>query len=82
MGFRDLKNFNSTLLAKQLWWIHTYPDSLLAKTLKCRYLLDSNIWETKLGHNPSFAWKSIWGARKILEKGTRWRIGNALSVAI
>lgn len=82
MGFRDLENFNSTLLAKLLWRVHLHPNTLLARTLKCRYFLNSNIWDTKLGYKPSYAWRSIWGSRVVLERATRWRIGNRLLVAI
>lgn len=82
MGFRDLEKSNLALLAKQLWTLHSYLNSLLAQTLKSKYFPDSNIWETPLGYNSSFAWRSIWSARSLLEKGTRWRIGNGSSIKI
>ena len=34
----------------------------------------------KLG--ASYAWSSIAGARYVLEKGLRWRVGNGLSIHI
>lgn len=82
MGFWDLDKFNSALLAKQLWRLHTVPNSLLARTLKSKYYPNASIWEAKLGHNPSFSWRNMWGARFILEKGTRWRIGDGRTVQI
>ncbi|XP_035545068.1 uncharacterized protein LOC118348173 [Juglans regia] len=35
-----------------------------------------------LGRNPSFTWRGIWEARKWLEAGCRWRIGNGRTVHI
>lgn len=82
MGFRNLEKFNLALLAKKLCRLHVYPNSFLAKTLKSKYSPNSSIWETPLGYNPSFAWKSMWSARPVLEKGCRWRIGNGLNMNI
>lgn len=82
MGFQDLDRFNSALLAKQLWRLHMVPDSLLARTLKSKYYPHASIWGSKLGYNPSFSWRNMWSARFILEKGTRWRIGDGRTVQI
>ncbi|KAF5468190.1 hypothetical protein F2P56_012365 [Juglans regia] len=35
-----------------------------------------------LGYNPSYTWKGIWEARKILLKGCQMRIGNELTARI
>ncbi|KAK9990735.1 hypothetical protein SO802_025720 [Lithocarpus litseifolius] len=37
MGFRQIKQFNLTLLAKQGWWLQTMQDSLLYRLFKARY---------------------------------------------
>lgn len=37
MGFRNLKDFNTALLAKQCWRLIHEPDSLLARMLKDWY---------------------------------------------
>lgn len=55
LGFRDLKLFNSSLLAKQLWRLHCYPTSLLAQSLKARYFPNSSVWEAHAGLNPSYS---------------------------
>lgn len=82
LGFRNFEAFNEALLAKQLWRIHSHPDTLLAKILKARYFPSKSLWDTEVGYQPSYAWRSIWGARKLLEKGVRWRIGNGQQVRI
>lgn len=82
LGFRDLNLFNDALLAKQLWRFHTHPHSLLARSLKAKYFPSSSIWETNVGFNPSYAWRSMWGSRYLLEMGSRWRIGNGRDVKI
>ena len=56
LGFRDFKEFNIALLAKQLWRILRYPNSLLSRVLKGRYFRYSNIMESKPANSPSFVW--------------------------
>ncbi|KAL3813976.1 hypothetical protein ACJIZ3_015244 [Penstemon smallii] len=82
LGFRDLETFNKALLAKQLWRLMENPDTLLGKILKARYFPHSDILGSTLGSNPSFTWRSMWGAKDILEAGIRWRIGNGCTVNV
>ncbi|XP_058787163.1 uncharacterized protein LOC131661587 [Vicia villosa] len=35
-----------------------------------------------MGYNPSYAWRSIMGAREVVERGARWQIGNGEKVNI
>jgi hypothetical protein len=63
LGFRDLHSFNLAMIAKQGWNIMTKPHSLVAKLYKARYFPNSSLFESKLGHNPSYAWRGIWKAR-------------------
>ena len=35
-----------------------------------------------MGHNPSYAWRSIWNAMEIVHEGSRWRVGDGISINI
>ncbi|KAA3462160.1 reverse transcriptase [Gossypium australe] len=76
LGFKDLESFNLALLAKQGWKILMQPNCLFACVMKSKYFPKGDFMNAELGSYPSFTWQSIWGARHILEKGIRWRVGN------
>ncbi|KAA3485159.1 reverse transcriptase [Gossypium australe] len=82
MGFRDLSFFNKALLAKQAWRLLTQPDCLLAKVYKARYFPFTNFLSASVGSYPSFTWRSICGARELIDNGLIWRIGNGKMVNI
>jgi ribonuclease HI len=82
MGFRDLSVFNQALLAKQCWQLWTSPDSLTAQIFKSKYYPNCSILEAQLGTKPSFSWRSIQGACKIVSDGLIWRIGEGSKVKI
>ncbi|GAA0184346.1 hypothetical protein LIER_31634 [Lithospermum erythrorhizon] len=73
---------NMALFVKQGWRILTRQASLLFKILKGRYFHRSSFLNAKVGANPSFGWRSILEARKLLQKGVRWRIGDGISIVI
>ncbi|CAJ2647461.1 unnamed protein product [Trifolium pratense] len=82
MGFRDLHTFNLAMIAKQGWNIITKPHTLMAKIYKARYFPDSSLFESQIGHNPSYAWRGIWKARHILMNGCRWIIGSGTNIKV
>lgn len=45
LGFRNLTAFNKSLLAKQVWRIINYPNSLMARVLKGKYFKNSDVME-------------------------------------
>ncbi|PNX94584.1 ribonuclease H, partial [Trifolium pratense] len=38
--------------------------------------------EAKLGHNPSYVWRSIHTSRVVVRRGLRWRLGNGEKVSV
>lgn len=64
------------MLAKQSWQILRQLNSLLPKMLQGKYFKTENFLNVDLGHNPSYAWRSILRGRSLFEKGYRWNVGN------
>ncbi|KAL9667486.1 hypothetical protein QQ045_001847 [Rhodiola kirilowii] len=69
LGFRKLELMNLALLAKQRWRILTEPNMLVSKILKAKYFPDSDLLNAAVGSRPSFAWRGIMEAVKIIKYG-------------
>jgi hypothetical protein len=82
MGFRGFEEFHQALLGKQCWRIISNQDSLFAKNFKSRYFPRTGFMEAQIGYQPSYAWRSIFNAKKVIEMGSRWSIGNGQQVRI
>ncbi|KAA3481446.1 reverse transcriptase [Gossypium australe] len=82
MGFRNMAQFNISLLAKQGWRLLNYPDSLVAQVFKAKYFPESNFLNSRLGNSCSYVWQSIWATKATLEKGLIWKIGMGMKISI
>ncbi|KAG7578757.1 Ribonuclease H-like superfamily [Arabidopsis thaliana x Arabidopsis arenosa] len=82
IGFRNVDDFNSALLAKQLWRLITVPDSLFARVFKGRYYRKSNPLENIKSYSPSYGWRSICSARSLVNKGLIKRVGSGNSISV
>ena len=82
IGFRMIHEFNLALLAKQLWRLVQYPDSLVARVLKGRYYIMSSPLRKISVSSPSYVWNSISAARKILLLGIRQKIHSGYEVNV
>jgi ribonuclease HI len=80
LGYRDLESFNRAMLAKQCWRLLNWPDSLAARVLKEKYYPGGPFLDSNLGKKPSYAWRSIWQAKPLLQEGLIWRVGNGLRI--
>ncbi|KAL0848127.1 hypothetical protein Bca101_021374 [Brassica carinata] len=76
LGFKDIEAFNLALLGKQLWRILSHKDSLLSRVFKSRYFAKADPLSAGLGSRPSYAWRSIYAAQKLIQQGARVLIGN------
>ncbi|XP_013624915.1 PREDICTED: uncharacterized protein LOC106331124 [Brassica oleracea var. oleracea] len=82
LGFRNFRDFNLALLAKQVWRLLTRPNSLLARVLKGRYYRHSNPLTTAKANNPSFGWNSLMAAKHVLQDGLRRTIGSGAETRV
>ena len=82
LDFKEIKNFNEALLAKQVWRMLKNPDSLCHRVFKAQFFPDCSILEATNTANGSYAWKSILSAWNAVQKGVVWRIGDGKLVCI
>jgi hypothetical protein len=82
LGYRDLELFNMALLAKQGWRIMQNEGSLVAQVLKKKYFSKESFLSSRLGNNPSYVWRSIWGAKRLVQSGMIWGVGDGNSIKI
>ncbi|XP_074270231.1 uncharacterized protein LOC141593178 [Silene latifolia] len=79
LGVSDFAILNCSMIAllgKQAWRLVTEPDCLWARVMKARYYYTRDFMTADVGYRPSYTWRSIVGAREVLECGLRKRIGN------
>ncbi|XP_048608697.1 uncharacterized protein LOC106363524 [Brassica napus] len=82
IGFRMIHEFNLALLAKQLWRIVQFPDSLVARVLRGRYYRLSSPLRVNAPTGPSYVWTSISAARNLLLLGIRQKIHSGYEVKV
>ena len=77
-----IHEFNLTLLAKQLWRLVQFPDSLVARVLRGRYYRLSSPLRANTESSSSYVWTSISAARKLLLLGIRQKIHSGYEVKV
>ncbi|XP_013594673.1 PREDICTED: uncharacterized protein LOC106302786 [Brassica oleracea var. oleracea] len=82
IGFRLIHEFNLALLAKQLWRLAQFPDSLVARVLKGRYYRLCSPLSVIPASSPSYVWTSISAARELLMMGIRQKVHSGYEVKI
>ena len=82
MGFKDLANFNDTLLAKQAWQLLHQKNSLFYRVFKLRFFPNCSILEASHLSSGSYAWHSILKGRDLLLKGAQWRVGYGDAISV
>lgn len=82
IGFKCLRDVNLSMLGKQCWRLITNPESLVARLYKAKYYANFEFMEAGLGSSPSFIWRSILEAKKVISAGSSWRIGTGQEINI
>jgi hypothetical protein len=83
LGFREMREFNEALLAKQGWRCITQPNSLTTQILKPKYYPQTSFLKASIGNKTvSYTWRSIKKASWVLDKGGLWTIGNGEKINI
>ena len=82
LGFRELRSFNLALLAKKGWRLQTNSNSLFNRVYKAKYFPHCSFAEAKIGWNPSYVWRSLMAAQKIIQKGMRWQVGDGNKIHV
>lgn len=80
LGFRNLVDFNTALLAKQVWRLHTNPEAFWAKVLKGIYYPNCDILNADKSSRASWAWSSLLEGKALIVGGSSWQVGNGLSI--
>lgn len=76
LGFRKLKDFNVSRLAKQAWRLINNSNPLVTKLMHARYYPEIDLFTAMMGNNPSYVWRSILEIQEVIKKGCRRSIDN------
>ncbi|XP_019177748.1 PREDICTED: uncharacterized protein LOC109172953 [Ipomoea nil] len=82
LGFKELHAFNLAMLGKQACRLLTKPESLVCRIYKARYYPKGTFFDSCIGNNPSYCWRSIMAAQELICGGVRRRIGNGKETLI
>lgn len=82
MRFWSLRNFNIALLGSQAWRLVTYNNKLVSQILKAWYYPNGSSFTAKLGSNPSYIWRSVLEAQRLVAQEISCRVGNGQEVDI
>ncbi|XP_030483709.2 uncharacterized protein LOC115700281 [Cannabis sativa] len=82
MGFRNLHDFNLSLLSKQGWRLLCRPHTLVGRLFQARYYVGKDFLNAELGSNSSFVWRSIFETKELVRMGARTRVGNGSEINI
>jgi hypothetical protein len=69
MRFKNLIVFSFAMQGKQGWKFQLDLNCLVSRLFKARYFLAS-----KIGHNPSYMWRSISNTKFLVRASSRWCI--------
>jgi len=82
LGFRDIKTFNSALLAKLSWRILQNPSCLLARVFTGKYCQNRSFLDCFVPSSASYGWRSICVGRDLLKPHIGKIIGTGETTSV
>jgi len=82
LSFKNLHTFNDAMLGKQAWEFMTEPHNIVTRLFKAKYFNKCDFLDSKIGHNPSYVWRNIWGAKRVVSEGYKWIIGLGIDICV
>ena len=82
LGFKDITDFNTAMLGKQLWSLIKKPNTLFSRVFKGRYYRNASPLEPIRSYSPSYGWQSIVSARSLVSKWLIKRVGSWSSISV
>ena len=82
LGFKDITDFNTAMLGKQLWRLIEKPNTLFSRVFKGRYYRNASPLDPIRSYSPSYGWRSIVSARSLVSKGLIKRVGTGSSISV
>ncbi|KAK6141384.1 hypothetical protein DH2020_024875 [Rehmannia glutinosa] len=82
LGFKNFQDFNSALLAKQLWRVITQPNLLMSRIIKAKYFPRIPIFSAVAKPTDSWLWKGWISSLPTLLLGARFQVGDGKSIRI
>jgi hypothetical protein len=82
LGFCDLRVFNQALLARQVWRLVEFPDSLCAQLLKAKYYPNGDLLDTSFPSQTSPTWKALLHCLELIKRGAIWRVADGTRIKI
>ena len=82
LGFKNLRQFNVAMLAKQGWRFVNNSNPLVTNIMKARYFPNTDFLNATLGDNPSYMWRSILSAKDVIKQGCRRGIGTGVDTNV
>lgn len=55
---------------------------MASRILKARYFAHDTFLTAKLGHNPSYTWRSLHSTQDLLRLGCRWKVGDGSRIKV
>ena len=82
LGFKNIEEYNDSLLGKLSWRILSNPNSLLSRILKGKYFPDCDFMESRDKTGSSHGWTGIMAGKAVLEKGLGFLVGEGKNIRV